>query len=67
MSYAQPSAAHTARHGSANLSRRATTASAPGNATEWFDYGIYAYDLTYVSAFASWNRPTKRDSTQTFP
>jgi MFS family permease len=25
-------------------------ASAIGNATEWFDYGIYSYGLTYISA-----------------
>ena len=30
--------------------RRAVAASALGNATEWFDYGIYAYGLTYISA-----------------
>lgn len=30
--------------------RRAISASAIGNATEWFDYGIYAYGLTYISA-----------------
>lgn len=30
--------------------RRAITASAVGNATEWFDYGIYAYGVTYISA-----------------
>lgn len=29
---------------------RAIAASAIGNATEWFDYGIYAYGLTYISA-----------------
>lgn len=29
--------------------RRAVAASAIGNATEWFDYGIYAYGLTYIS------------------
>jgi MHS family proline/betaine transporter-like MFS transporter len=29
--------------------RRAIAASAVGNATEWFDYGIYAYGLTYIS------------------
>lgn len=28
---------------------RAITASALGNATEWFDYGIYAYGVTYIS------------------
>jgi MHS family proline/betaine transporter-like MFS transporter len=30
--------------------RRAIAASAVGNATEWFDYGIYAYGVTYISA-----------------
>lgn len=30
--------------------RRAIGASAMGNATEWFDYGIYAYGVTYLSA-----------------
>jgi MHS family proline/betaine transporter-like MFS transporter len=30
--------------------RSAIAASALGNATEWFDYGIYAYGITYVSA-----------------
>ncbi|WP_370584592.1 MFS transporter [Novosphingobium sp. KA1] len=41
---------------SANLSaspralRRAIAASAIGNATEWFDYGIYAYGVSYISA-----------------
>jgi MHS family proline/betaine transporter-like MFS transporter len=29
--------------------RRAIAASALGNATEWFDYGIYAYGITYIS------------------
>jgi len=29
---------------------RAIRASALGNATEWFDYGIYAYGVTYISA-----------------
>ena len=28
--------------------RRAIAASALGNATEWFDYGIYAYGVTYI-------------------
>ncbi|WP_420227644.1 MFS transporter [Pigmentiphaga litoralis] len=36
-------------HGAAIL-RRAIGASAMGNATEWFDYGIYAYGVTYLSA-----------------
>lgn len=30
--------------------RRAVAASAIGNATEWFDYGIYAYGVTYIAA-----------------
>lgn len=30
--------------------RRAIAASAIGNATEWFDYGIYAYGVTYISS-----------------
>jgi len=29
---------------------RAIAASAIGNAAEWFDYGIYAYGITYISA-----------------
>lgn len=29
---------------------RAIAASAMGNATEWFDYGVYAYGVTYISA-----------------
>ncbi len=34
----------------ASTLRRAVGASAIGNATEWFDYGIYAYGVTYISA-----------------
>jgi MFS family permease len=30
--------------------KNAIAASAIGNATEWFDYGIYAYGVTYISA-----------------
>lgn len=30
--------------------RRAIAASAMGNATEWLDYGIYAYGVLYISA-----------------
>src|SRR5690554_1957710 len=30
--------------------QRAITASAIGNATEWFDYGLYAYGVSYISA-----------------
>lgn len=29
--------------------RRAVAASAIGNATEWFDYGIYAFGVSYIS------------------
>ena len=29
--------------------KRATTASAIGNATEWFDYGIYAVATSYIA------------------
>ena len=29
--------------------KRAIAASAIGNATEWFDYGIYAYGVTYIA------------------
>ena len=32
------------------VTRKAIAASAIGNATEWFDYGIYAYGVTYISA-----------------
>jgi len=35
---------------SAATLRRAIAAAAVGNATEWFDYGIYAYGVTYISA-----------------
>jgi len=30
--------------------RRAIAASAIGNATEWFDYGVYAYGVSFISA-----------------
>ncbi|GJF08853.1 MFS transporter [Mycolicibacterium cyprinidarum] len=30
--------------------RKAIAASAIGNATEWFDYGLYAYGISYISA-----------------
>ncbi|MXP61843.1 MFS transporter [Roseomonas sp. M0104] len=46
---------HSTAHGtdaqpSPGVLRRAIAASAVGNATEWFDYGIYAYGVTYISA-----------------
>lgn len=49
MSAAANSRAAEAKTGAATL-RRAVAASAVGNATEWFDYGIYAYGVTYISA-----------------
>ncbi|GJH10604.1 MFS transporter [Caballeronia novacaledonica] len=48
MSYVQPSTSQDAQ--SRAPIRRAMAASAIGNATEWFDYGIYSYGLTYISA-----------------
>lgn len=33
-----------------SMLHRAIGACAIGNATEWFDYGIYAYGVTYISA-----------------
>jgi len=45
---AQPSCAPSSADPS--TLRRAIAASALGNATEWFDYGIYAYGVTYISA-----------------
>jgi len=49
---ASSAAAHTAPPVEAppGTLRRAIAASAIGNATEWFDYGIYAYGVTYISA-----------------
>ena len=49
MSAISVAAASPAPEQSATL-RRAIAASAMGNATEWFDYGIYAYGVTYISA-----------------
>jgi MHS family proline/betaine transporter-like MFS transporter len=34
---------------SQSVLRRAVAASAVGNATEWFDYGIYACGVVYTS------------------
>jgi hypothetical protein len=50
MSYVHPWHGETVQGTSPGLLRRAIAASALGNATEWFDYGIYAYGLTYISA-----------------
>jgi MHS family proline/betaine transporter-like MFS transporter len=39
--------------------RRAVAASAMGNATEWFDYGVYAYTAVYIGqAFFPSENPT---------
>ncbi|ANN65106.1 MFS transporter [Bordetella bronchialis] len=38
------------QHPPKRLLNRAIAASAIGNATEWFDYGIYAYGVSYISA-----------------
>src|SRR3546814_17362646 len=46
----QPGCAPTGGDADPETLRRAITASALGNATEWFDYGIYAYGVTYISA-----------------
>ncbi|MFP5346464.1 MAG: MFS transporter [Actinomycetes bacterium] len=37
------------RYAPPDVVRRAILASAMGNATEWFDYGIYAYGVIYIS------------------
>lgn len=42
--------AHERSAATSSLLKRAIAAAALGNATEWFDYGIYAYGLTYISA-----------------
>jgi MHS family proline/betaine transporter-like MFS transporter len=38
------------QHPSSHVLNRAIAASAVGNATEWFDYGIYAYGVSYISS-----------------
>jgi MHS family proline/betaine transporter-like MFS transporter len=40
----------TVLHPPKHVLNRAIAASAIGNATEWFDYGIYAYGVSYISA-----------------
>ncbi|MDA4102865.1 MFS transporter [Mycolicibacterium monacense] len=37
-------------HPDPGVVKKAIAASAIGNATEWFDYGIYAYGVSYISA-----------------
>lgn len=45
------SAEHSPEHDREQTSevRRAVAASAMGNFTEWFDYGVYAYTATYIA------------------
>ena len=50
MTPTQTTAHNAADEPSSETLKRAVAASALGNATEWFDYGIYAYGLTYISA-----------------
>src|SRR3546814_11891127 len=45
----QPGCAPTGGDADPETLRRANTASALGNANEWFAYGIYAYGLTLLS------------------
>ena len=45
----QPTAAEPA-DAPPGVLKKAIAASAIGNATEWFDYGLYAYGVTYISA-----------------
>jgi len=46
----RPSSERQARqYVSPRILKRTIAASAIGNATEWFDYGIYAYGVTYLS------------------
>ena len=40
--------------------RRAISASAIGNMTEWFDYGVYAYAATYIAKASSRPATTPR-------
>src|SRR3546814_20817349 len=46
----QPGCAPTGGDADPETLRRAITTSALGNATDWFDYGIYAYGVTFISA-----------------
>ncbi|MDY6999678.1 MAG: MFS transporter [Actinomycetota bacterium] len=50
MSSPDNSASTDAAEPDPGILRRAIAASAIGNATEWFDYGLYAYGVTYISA-----------------
>jgi MFS transporter, MHS family, proline/betaine transporter len=46
--FAAPAVVSSAEN--AAILRRAIAAAAIGNATEWFDYGIYSYGVTYIAA-----------------
>jgi MFS family permease len=46
----QPSQQFSTDNVPPSVLKKAVAASAIGNATEWFDYGIYAYGVTYISA-----------------
>lgn len=46
MTYSNPQATGTANQGTL---KRSVAASAMGNATEWFDYGVYAATATYLA------------------
>ncbi|MDX1884575.1 MFS transporter [Mycolicibacterium sp. 120270] len=46
----QPAASSPTDSVPPSVLKKAVAASAIGNATEWFDYGIYAYGVTYISA-----------------
>ena len=46
----QPSQPLSTENVPPSVLKKAVAASAIGNATEWFDYGIYAYGVTYISA-----------------
>ncbi|BBX19558.1 MFS transporter [Mycolicibacterium duvalii] len=50
MQSGDPASSDTENEPPPGVVRRAVGASAIGNATEWFDYGIYAYGVTYISA-----------------
>ncbi|GFG52090.1 MFS transporter [Mycolicibacterium agri] len=46
----QPTTSSPTENVPPSVLKKAVAASAIGNATEWFDYGIYAYGVTYISA-----------------
>ena len=47
----QPAPEPTTEKVESSTLRRAISASAMGNMTEWFDYGVYTYATTYIPAF----------------